>query len=161
MVVSPRLNNIFTLGYPVAWEPTHGGLIWRAGPLHPSLGCPTHSCCPETVAGGRSQPRERFKRTCLRLAPSSLEQQLMALWAVLWAGAGRDARVLALRTSPEQPVPIFSRGKRHQARQKPPAGWVWPADRPQLGSAELAHPCCNCAENYLLVQDLYILISMV
>lgn len=35
------------------------------------------------------------------------------------------------------------------------------ACRPQLVSAKLTHPCCNCTENYLLLQDLYILISMV
>lgn len=34
------------------------------------------------------------------------------------------------------------------------------ACRPQMVSAELTHPCCNCNENYLLLQDLYILISM-
>lgn len=64
----------------------------------------------------------------LHLAPSSPEQQLVTLWVGLWSGTGRAAGLLALPTLLEQLFPVSSRGKRHRARQKAPAGWVWPAD---------------------------------
>lgn len=134
LVVSLRLNNIFQVGIPcglwreTSWGPTHGGLIRGAEELHPSLGCPTHGGCPKTEAGGLSQPRERCKRTRVGTLSSSLGQQLVALWGGLWRGAGRGAGLLALCTLPEQLFPIFSGGKRHGARQRPPAARVWPAD---------------------------------
>lgn len=127
LVVSPRLNNTLTLGYPVAYgeRDLRGQLVvaW-SGELEPNLGCPTRSCCPEMAAEGCSQARQRCKRTCLHLAPSSPEQE--PLWAGLWTGAGRGAR---LHTLPEQLFPISSGGKELWARQKPPpAAWVWPTD---------------------------------
>lgn len=129
-VVSLRLNNALTLGNPVAYgerDPRSQLMVAGSEELQANPGCPTHSCCPEMAAEGHSQARERCRRTCLHLAPSSPEQE--PLWVGLWTGTGRGSGVIALCTLPEQLFPISSGGKGLWTRQKrPPAAWVWPAD---------------------------------
>lgn len=131
LVVSLKLS-ISTLGYPVDYgkrDPgSCGGMIWGAEQLHPSLGRPSQLL--SWNGGRRSFPTKGDVQedVCLCLAPSSLEQQLMVFWVGLWTGTGRAAGLLALPTLPEQLFPISSGGKRHRAREKAHAGWVWPAD---------------------------------
>lgn len=78
----------------------------------------------------------------------ALGRRRQRCWAVSAAHVARAA------------VPHLLRGKeaRGQAETSCSPGL---ACRPQLVSAELAHPRCNCVENYLLAQDLYVLISVV
>lgn len=160
LVVSLTLNNTVTLGSPVAYgerDPGSQLMVAWSGELQANPGCPTHSCCPEMAAAGCSQARERCKGTCVHLAPSLPEQE--PLWAELWTGRG--AGLIALQTLPEQLFPISSGGKGLWGRAETSSCSLGLACRPRLVSAELTHPRRNCAENYLLLQDLYILISMV
>lgn len=113
LVISLRLNNALTLGYPMAYgekDPRSQLVVAWSGELHPSLGCPTHSCCPEMATEGRSQARERCKRTCLHLAPASPEQE--PLWAGIWTGVGRGAgcSLCAWGLSCCSPSPLEERG---------------------------------------------------
>lgn len=113
LVVSLRLNYTLILGYPVAYserDPRSHVMVPWFGELQASLGCPTHSCCPETAAG-HSQARERCRRTCLPLTPSSPEQE--PLWVGLWTGTGRGAVGWSLCThclSSCSPSPLGGRG---------------------------------------------------
>lgn len=136
-----------------SWWPDLGS--WAAAPQSGV----SHSRLLSWHGGRRLLPTkgEVQEDLCLRLAPSSLEQQFVALWVGLWTGTSRDAGLLAV---PRAAVPHLLWGKEAPSQAETSCR-LGLACRPQLVSAELAHPCCNCAENYPLGQDLYILISIV
>lgn len=136
---------------PNSWWPDLGS--WAAAPQSGM----SHSRLLSWHGGRRSLPTkgEVQQDMCLLLAPSSLEQQLMTLWVGLWTGAGRDAGLLAWAAVPHL---LLGKEALGQAETSCRLGL---ACRPQLVFAEWAHPCSDSAENYPLVQDLYILISIV
>lgn len=164
LVVSLRLNSVFMLGYPgayaeralwpqlmVAWSgdlssctPVWGVLLMAA------VLTQRQEVAPNQGRGARGQVPVPcpFLTWALACGPLcwALGRRRQRCWAVGPVSAGWAA------------VPHLLQGEEALGQAETSCG-LGLACRPLLGSAELAHPLCNWAQYYLLVQDLYILIN--
>lgn len=166
LVVSLRLNSIFMLGYPVAYGERALGsqfaVAWcgELSSCTPVWGVPLMAAVlkwwQEVAHNQEKGARGHVSVPCPFLtwttAHGPLGRALGKCRQRCWAVSTVHVAWAA--------VPHLLRGK-EALGQAESSSRLGLACRPRLGSAELAHPCCNCTENYLLVQDLYILISMV